>query len=120
MLRKRVPQSLYISRFRERVSCVSSERRGSMRQRKLRDHVAKKQAGDLQEAKEIIRLNKQLQSRNQLLHQIFGRYFSDNVVDSILEDPKGAVIGGEKRKLTVMMADLRGFTAMSEKRRRRR
>ena len=76
--------------------------------------MLQKQAGDLQEAKEIIRLNKQLQSRNQLLHQIFGRYFSDNVVDSILEDPKGAVIGGEKRKLTVMMADLRGFTAMSE------
>lgn len=66
--------------------------------------MLQKQAGDLQEAKEIIRLNKQLQSRNQLLHQIFGRYFSDNVVDSILEDPKGAVIGGEKRKLTVMMA----------------
>lgn len=74
---------------------------------KTTEIMLQKQAGDLQEAKEIIRLNKQLQSRNQLLHQIFGRYFSDNVVDSILEDPKGAVIGGEKRKLTVMMADLR-------------
>ncbi|MCI5640314.1 MAG: adenylate/guanylate cyclase domain-containing protein [Lachnospiraceae bacterium] len=78
------------------------------------EKMLQKQAGDLLAAKEIMRLNQQLQSRNQLLHQIFGRYFSDNVVEDILENPQGAVVGGEKRELTVMMADLRGFTAMSE------
>ncbi len=78
------------------------------------EKMIQRQAGDLLAAKEIHRLNRQLQSRNELLHQIFGRYFSDKVVDAILQQPKGAVIGGEKKELTVMMADLRGFTALSE------
>lgn len=78
------------------------------------EKMIQKQAGDLLAAKEIHRLNGQLQSRNELLHQIFGRYFSDKVVDAILKQPKGAVIGGEKKELTIMMADLRGFTALSE------
>ena len=78
------------------------------------EKMIQKQAGDLLAAKEIHRLNEQLQSRNELLHQIFGRYFSDKVVDAILKQPKGAVIGGEKKELTIMMADLRGFTSLSE------
>lgn len=78
------------------------------------EKMLQKQAGDLLAAKEIHRLNQQLQSRNELLHQIFGRYFTDKVVDAILKQPKGAVIGGEKREVTVMMADLRGFTSLSE------
>lgn len=85
------------------------------------EQLIKQQAGDLQEAREreqlykqLEVLNGQLESRNQLLSQIFGRYFSDDVVDVILEDPKGASIGGEKRKVTAMIADLRGFTAISE------
>lgn len=78
------------------------------------EKMLQKQAGDLLAAKEILRLNQQLESRNRLLHQIFGRYFSDKVVDHILEHPEGAVVGGEKRELTAMMADLRGFTSLSE------
>ena len=78
------------------------------------EKMLQKQAGDLLVAKEIQRLNDQLRSRNDLLHQIFGRYFSEQVVDMILEQPQGAAIGGEKREITIMMADLRGFTSMSE------
>lgn len=78
------------------------------------EKMLQKQAGDLLVAKEVQRLNDQLRSRNDLLHQIFGRYFSEQVVDMILEQPQGAAIGGEKREITIMMADLRGFTSMSE------
>jgi class 3 adenylate cyclase/CheY-like chemotaxis protein len=78
------------------------------------EKMLQKQASDLQAAKEIHQLNQQLKSRNELLHQIFGRYFSDKVVDVILEHPEGAAIGGEKREVTVMMSDLRGFTSVSE------
>lgn len=78
------------------------------------EKMLQKQAGDLQSAREIVRLNQQLEARNELLYQIFGRYFSDKVLDMILENPQGAAIGGEKRELTVMMADLRGFTSLSE------
>lgn len=72
------------------------------------------QAGDLQAAQEILRLNQQLQSRNQLLRQVFGQYFSDKLLNLILEHPEDAAIGGKKQELTVLMADLRGFTSISE------
>lgn len=77
------------------------------------EKLLKTQANELKTAKEIKRLNEQLKSRNQLLHQIFGRYFSDEVVEVILDNPEGAAIGGVKREVTVLFADLRGFTAMS-------
>lgn len=78
------------------------------------EQLLQKQANDLKSAREILSLNQQLKARNDLLHQIFGRYFSDEVLEVILENPEGAAIGGEKRELTVMMADLRGFTSLSE------
>lgn len=78
------------------------------------EKVLQKQAMDLQAAKEIMSLNQKLESRNELLHQVFGRYFSDKVLEQILENPEGAAIGGEKKELAVMMADLRGFTSLSE------
>lgn len=79
------------------------------------EKIVQKQTMELAAAKEIKRLNEQLASRNALLHQILGKYFSDEVVDVILEQPEGAAIGGEKRTVAVMMADLRGFTALSER-----
>lgn len=72
------------------------------------------QATDLKAAREIERLNKQLEARNELLYQVFGRYFSDEIMDRIFQDPTSVSIGGEKRDMTVMMADLRGFTAVSQ------
>lgn len=78
------------------------------------EKMIQKQANDLQTAREIMRLNKQLEARNKLLYQIFGRYFSEDVLEVILENPKGAAIGGEKRYVTVLMSDLLGFTALSE------
>jgi adenylate cyclase len=58
---------------------------------------------------------RQLEKRNQLIRATFGRYLSDEVVDSLLETPEGLNLGGEKREVTIMMTDLRGFTAMSER-----
>jgi adenylate cyclase len=36
-------------------------------------------------------------------------------VDTVLESPSGLRMGGEKRKLTMMMTDLRGFTSLSDR-----
>jgi adenylate cyclase len=36
-------------------------------------------------------------------------------VHTLLESPKGLQMGGEKRKVTMMMTDLRGFTSLSER-----
>lgn len=78
------------------------------------EKMLQQQAGDLQAAREIMSLNKKLESRNELLYQVFGRYFSDKVVDVILEHPEDTSIGGERRELSVMLTDLRGFTSLSE------
>ncbi|MBF0400105.1 MAG: adenylate/guanylate cyclase domain-containing protein [Magnetococcales bacterium] len=56
----------------------------------------------------------QLERRNQFIRGIFNRYMSDEVVESILETPEGLQMGGEKKQVTVVMSDLRGFTAISE------
>lgn len=91
--------------------------RAAMQQQMTKSYekVVQKQAMELTAAKEIKRLNEQLASRNALLRQILGKYFSEEVVEVILENPEGAAIGGEKRTVAVMMADLRGFTALSER-----
>jgi len=46
---------------------------------------------------------------------MFGRYLSTEVMSSIIENPSALELGGERRKVTIMMTDLRGFTALSER-----
>jgi adenylate cyclase len=63
---------------------------------------------------ELLKSRKQLEIRNRFIRKIFGRYLSDDVVDSILESPEGLKLGGEKRQVTILMSDLRGFSNISE------
>ncbi len=63
----------------------------------------------------IKKLNEQLEIRNKLISETFGRFLSDDIVSRLLNTPDGIQPGGNKKKLTIMMSDLRGFTAMSER-----
>ena len=45
-----------------------------------------------------------------LLHQ----YLSPEVATSLIEDPQRAALGGEETEVTVLFADLRGYTSFSE------
>ena len=60
-------------------------------------------------------LNNKLEIRNKLLDETFGRFLSDEIVRQLLDTPDGLALGGKKRDLTIMMSDLRGFTALSER-----
>ena len=51
----------------------------------------------------------------ELLRTMFGRYLAPEVMASLLENPAGLALGGEKRRVTVMLTDLRGFTALAER-----
>jgi adenylate cyclase len=53
----------------------------------------------------------QLQLHNRFIRKTFGRYLTDDVVKSLLESPEGLKLGGERRKITLVMTDLRGFTS---------
>lgn len=58
---------------------------------------------------------RQLEARNQFIRKTFGRYLSDDIVASLLETQAGLHLGGEARRVTILMADLRGFTPMCER-----
>ena len=62
----------------------------------------------------LLKSQKQLKVRNRFIRKTFGRYISDEIVEAVLETPWGLKLGGEKRIVTVLMADLRGFTSLSE------
>lgn len=49
--------------------------------------------------------------------QLFGRYVTDQVVEEILAayEREGLQLGGKRREVTVLFADIRGFTSMAEK-----
>lgn len=48
------------------------------------------------------------------IRQTFGRYLSQEIVNTLLETPQGVKLGGERRSITILTSDLRGFTAISE------
>jgi class 3 adenylate cyclase len=47
------------------------------------------------------------------IRDTFGRYLTKEVVSSLLESEDGLKLGGEAREITLMMSDLRGFTALT-------
>ena len=46
---------------------------------------------------------------------IFGRYVTQSVVDEILSSGEDIQVGGERKDVTLMFVDIRGFTPLSEK-----
>ena len=64
---------------------------------------------------DLAQANTDLEQRNTLIRQVFGRYLTNEVVANLLESPEGLKLGGERRKITILTSDLRGFTATSER-----
>ena len=64
---------------------------------------------------EIRTLAGQLEQRNRFIRGIFGQYMSDDVVANLLASPTALELGGVRRDVTLLFADLRGFTAMAER-----
>jgi adenylate cyclase len=54
-------------------------------------------------------------AKSEFLKKMFGRYLSEEVLTSLIDNPDSIKLGGEKRDVTIMMTDLRGFTAVSER-----
>ena len=51
--------------------------------------------------------------RNEFIRSVFGRYLTDDIVETLLDSPEGLKLGGERREITILMADIRGFTKLS-------
>lgn len=52
--------------------------------------------------------------RNERIRETFGRYIDPKVVEGLLERPEVALTQGQRRVMTIMFCDMKGFTAMSE------
>ena len=46
--------------------------------------------------------------------RLFSRYVSKDVYQQLLASPTEAVLGGQRREMTVLFSDMRGFTTLSE------
>lgn len=55
------------------------------------------------------------QRQRRQIKRAFQYYVHPGVVEEIVRNPKKLVLGGERRELTILFADLAGFTAMSER-----
>jgi len=63
----------------------------------------------------VKKLQDELETKNRMLRTLLGRYVSEAVAAEVVESPeKHLRLGGEKREVTVLFADLRGFTPMAE------
>jgi class 3 adenylate cyclase len=57
--------------------------------------------------------NVELGRAHELVRRAFGRYVSEEVAASLLQSPERLELGGEEREVSIVMSDLRGFTAMA-------
>lgn len=55
------------------------------------------------------------QKQNSFLKQAFSRYINPKLLTQLLSKPEGLTLGGEKKNMTVLFSDIRGFTNISEK-----
>jgi adenylate cyclase len=88
--------------------------------------VARVAAGDLSETlpvrstDEVGRLTEAFNAmlaglrQRDYIRDTFGRYVSPEVAQTLLESPDALRLGGEKREVTILMSDLRGYTRFAE------
>lgn len=55
------------------------------------------------------------QQEKMKIKQAFSQYVMPALIEEILKDPSKLKLGGDKRYITIMFSDIRGFTTLSEK-----
>src|SRR5215813_9717667 len=97
-----------VQALRQRVAALQQERDDLEVMLEMTTDHADALEADLQGQAEA------LARRSQFIRQTFGRYVSEDVVAQLLDAPEGLELGGVKRQVTIVMSDVRGFTALAE------
>jgi class 3 adenylate cyclase len=64
--------------------------------------------------RELRDLNQQLERAKDLLRQSFQRYVGAQIVDKIVQGAEPVNLSGERKPVSILLSDIRGFTALSE------
>ncbi len=48
------------------------------------------------------------------IHESFGKYLAPEVINELINNPNMVKLGGQRKNLTIMFSDIRGFTTLSE------
>ncbi|MCI0341582.1 MAG: GAF domain-containing protein [Planctomycetales bacterium] len=59
--------------------------------------------------------NRRLADANRRLSELFSRYVAPDLAEALLKDPERFHTRGERREATVLFADIRGFTRLSQR-----
>ena len=78
---------------------------------RLLKEIAQEEAGHEASLRSRLRLYEQ----RLLLRETLSRYVSPAMAEEILKNPESLQLGGQRRHLSVLFADIRGFTSISEK-----
>jgi class 3 adenylate cyclase len=76
----------------------------------LSDIKSRDEVGSLAQA--FTKMTEGLKQRD-FIRDTFGRYLTKEVVNRLLETKDGLRLGGESREISIMMSDIRGFTAVT-------
>ncbi len=58
---------------------------------------------------------KRAEAKAKDIRRIFGRYVHPNVVQQLIENPNALNLGGETKEISIISADVRGFTRLNER-----
>jgi adenylate cyclase len=53
--------------------------------------------------------------QRKMITDLFGRYVDSTIVDILINDPQLVKLGGEKREISILFSDIKGFSTISEK-----
>ncbi|WP_102109006.1 CHASE2 domain-containing protein [Oceaniglobus roseus] len=62
----------------------------------------------------VVKFLRERQARRHIT-RIFGHYLAPELVRRLADNPEALKLGGERREVTVLFCDLRGFTSLSER-----
>ncbi len=70
---------------------------------------------DLTESRALVAENQAQAQKSERIARSFERYLAPHVVSSLMKDPEQVVLGGTRQTATMLFADIRGFTELSQR-----